>query len=408
MKRIKISLVALLLLTAFQFNAQTIHWLTFVDTTDGNVGKIDVYGREMLYSRFVGLVNTALQEKGYKTDIHDVYGARLSPETCKREVANLSVGPNDVVVFYYIGHGGRSINDKTQWPQMCLGQNYDNKFIPLEWVHNTIKGKNPRLTVTIGMCCNSYVRGLSAKSAPAFTPNYGNIYMSQSQIDTLAKLFADYKGDIILSSSTPGQTSGCLWLNDKVIDAFTACLVVTTEDMMNGEVAAEWSSFFGKIKDLVGYYTKEVHGSEQTVQFVSNVTAARTAQEPAQQRQQDKQQQARQQSQKPAPQPKSEQEQDSSSDIDKAVNYYNELFNLLVNTDLGDDNRIELAEKFTQSNSNILNLNVVTIGQDGNTVVGRQSLEDFVGRLATSRIMRSVAVAGISDRGIEVREVYRK
>lgn len=38
-------------------DAQTIHWLTFIDTEDVNVGKLDVTGRNVLYSRFVNVIS---------------------------------------------------------------------------------------------------------------------------------------------------------------------------------------------------------------------------------------------------------------------------------------------------------------------------------------------------------------
>ena len=49
-------IIALVCLLPMFANAQTIHWLTFIDTTDPNVGKIDVNGREVLYNHFVNVV----------------------------------------------------------------------------------------------------------------------------------------------------------------------------------------------------------------------------------------------------------------------------------------------------------------------------------------------------------------
>ena len=60
-------------------NAQTIHWLTFIDTEDANVGKLDVTGRNVLYSRFVNVINAALHDAGYKSDIHDIPQIRNRP-----------------------------------------------------------------------------------------------------------------------------------------------------------------------------------------------------------------------------------------------------------------------------------------------------------------------------------------
>ena len=84
------------------------------------------------------------------------------------------------------------------------------------------------------------------------------------------------------------------------------------------------------------------------------------------------------------------------------------MFNLLLRGDIDDDTRIELAQTFTDENGELMNMRVVTLGQDADVVVGRQTLEDFIGRLATTRIMQSVSVADITDRGIEVREVFRR
>ena len=43
-----------LLISLFTLSAQanTIHWFTFVDTTDPNVGAFDVTGRELLYTQW--------------------------------------------------------------------------------------------------------------------------------------------------------------------------------------------------------------------------------------------------------------------------------------------------------------------------------------------------------------------
>lgn len=102
-------------------NAQTIHWLTFIDTEDAKVGKLDVTGRNVLYSRFVNVVNAALHDAGYKSDIHDIYDSALSPEKCKSEVQNLRCDENDIIVFYYIGHGTHAASESNPYPQMLLG-----------------------------------------------------------------------------------------------------------------------------------------------------------------------------------------------------------------------------------------------------------------------------------------------
>lgn len=117
-------------------NAQTIHWLTFIDTTDKNVGQIDKNGREVLYNHFVNVVNAALTEKGYKTNIQDIYGTTLTPQKCKDIVSSINCAPNDIVVFYYIGHGTHGTVGGDVWPMMFMAQDNPNYLIPLKWVHD--------------------------------------------------------------------------------------------------------------------------------------------------------------------------------------------------------------------------------------------------------------------------------
>ena len=52
----KTALLILALVLTFATQAQTIHWLTFIDTTDDNVGRIDILGRQVLYNRFINVI----------------------------------------------------------------------------------------------------------------------------------------------------------------------------------------------------------------------------------------------------------------------------------------------------------------------------------------------------------------
>ena len=87
----KFLLMLSLLLVTVVSQAQTIHWLTFIDTKDENVGEVDVLGRKVLYGRYINLVNAALASKGYTAKIYDYYDTRLSPENCLSNLPFLSL-----------------------------------------------------------------------------------------------------------------------------------------------------------------------------------------------------------------------------------------------------------------------------------------------------------------------------
>ena len=108
---------------------------------------------------------------------------------------------------------------------MCLGQSYNERMIPLDWVYNQLKSKGARLSVTIGMCCNSETRGMTAKIAPQFSPNYGNTYMTDSEAARIQELCLNYKGNVLVTSASPGQTSVCAESNLGYFDTYTNVLV---------------------------------------------------------------------------------------------------------------------------------------------------------------------------------------
>jgi len=80
--------------------ANTIHWITFIDTTDPKVGALDENARKWLYPQIIEIVNSYLKSEGYTEDVKDYYGYQTSPENCKRVIENLRCKENDIVCFY--------------------------------------------------------------------------------------------------------------------------------------------------------------------------------------------------------------------------------------------------------------------------------------------------------------------
>ena len=234
---------------AMQVNAKTIHWLTFIDTTDKNVGEIDQNTRKILYARWIDLVNAILSEQGYNVNIIDVYGSKTSPENCKNIVNDLDCGSEDIVMFYYVGHGTENSNT-SKYPLMHMAQSNVNKFVPLSWVHNTLKKKGARLTITIGMCCNAR-QGAPGRIAPTFTTNYGNSYVDQEMSESIKKMFLNYKGDMIITSASPAESSWACDSNIGPTDFFTLNLLIQFNNVLPDKSNPDWESMMREIKQSV-------------------------------------------------------------------------------------------------------------------------------------------------------------
>lgn len=392
-KEVKDMLKKIVLLLAFILpsiaDAQTIHWLTFIDTTDKNVGQIDKNGREVLYNHFVNVVNAALAEKGYKTNIRDIYGTNLTPQKCKEVVSSLNCSPNDIVVFYYIGHGTHGTVGGDVWPMMFMAQDNTSNLVPLKWVHDQLKGKGAKLTATIGMCCNVF-QDINRRSTPSFGVNYGNTFLTDTEKNAIQQMFLSNQGDFLLSSASPGQSSvgGNTPLGP--MDLFTCVLVKNFEDSAS-EGSLEWNSLFNDIKSVVN----EVTGGKQTPIFVSNLSKSTIAPVST-----------------PAPAPVVLSPPSAATSTNQEwMNRIGVALDNLIDVRQSESARIAQASELEK----IFTANAVikVMGQDGNIVVDKSDANDFIGRLATSRILLKVTPVNVNVSGnkiseLKVKETYKK
>lgn len=396
------------LLTIAVAEAQTIHWLTFIDTNDKNVGEIDVLGRKVLYTHFVNDVNAALAPKGYSSDIQDFYGDKVTPENCKAAVELLRISnPDDIIVFYYIGHGGRPVTDagymmEHPYPQMCMQLKFpESKYIPLEWVYKQLSSKGARLSVTIGMCCNN-LSNISIKDGPTFSPNYSTTYMSGNKLARIQDLFLNVKGNVLSTSASPMQTSGCFSSDFGIIDRYTTVLC----DIFNSALddyskTLTWDDLLGAISSIID---KNTNGEQTPIHETHVVTATPPATKipdvPTQQQvQQTKQQQA----------PGTTKRQ---GDGDDWINNLTNILGTLINVNVAEYDRIQLEQCLNSLFTDDAQVRILP--QDSNKVIDREEASTFLGRLATSRLLLKVAVVeGSFDsnkkiKSLKVREIYKK
>lgn len=380
----------------FLAEAKTIYWITFIDTTDENVGEIDINSRKLLYSRWINVVNAAMVQNGYRTSVHDYYGIHTSPENCKRIIRDLRCEPDDIVVFYYIGHGTRSAADATKYPQMLLAQLDENKLIPLSWVHRELKAKNARLTVTIGMCCNS-VQPVRARQEPTFGVNYGNTYMSPTQVLSIQKAFLENKGDIIACSSAPGEpSSACSVRGIGDTDFFTFCFISQFEEMTATD-SFEWKHFLTEVQDDVRMSAAAVAGRKQVPQFDVNLNRSESP--------------APTQPEKPAAPAKPS--LDDPDDLSQLVSYIESSLDFIREDNDNLEDRIRMSRELKEYFDR--NAEVKVLGQDADVVVDKEDIDAFLLRISTSSLLYRVTMVDgqISSRTgkitqLRVREIYKK
>ena len=395
MKMNKFFITIFTFFVAVAANSQTIHWLTFIDTEDPNVGNLDKTGRNVLYNRFVNVVNAALHDAGYKSEIHDIYGAELSPERCKSEVERLNCSSDDIIVFYYIGHGTHAPAENNPYPQMLLGSSDQSRFIPLKWVHDALKLKGARLTATIGMCCN-VIQNVSAKNAPMFSVNYGNVELTDKERTSIQNMFIGHKGDFLLCSASKGQSSLGGETPLGAMDLFTAVMVTVFEDMAY-EGNLEWENLFGEVRHVVNRVT----AGKQTPFWNNNLSVAN----------------------KPVPRPISQPIAKNTNpsapannrlDLNNSTmvaNYITSFFDCIIDKRNSFNERENAANKLKEIFTS--DAIVKFLPQDGNTVIDKENINDFLGIISTSRLLEKIipvsyVVDGNKISQISIKQCYNK
>lgn len=356
-------------------------------------------------------MNAALNKKGYKSDIQDFNGVQVTPENCKMAINMLNASQDDIIIFYYIGHGGRPSTDagymrSHPFPQMCLAQKDQTKFIPLEWVDEQLKAKGARLTITIGMCCNNLDSRISVKDAPDFSPNYGPVTINSKKLQAIEDLFLNTKGHIIATSASPSQTSGCMLgsMGAPISDLYTFALCYLFQQL-DKYPQMTWDKFLNAIRYSVNEYSR---GTQTPFHKGSLVAATKVGD-------------------KTPPVPtekdivKTRKEQIPNSTKRqgdrKATDWINELSNhlsILINTKLSFNERQRLEQSLRSLFSDAAK--VKFMGQDSDRIIDQMTVKDWLGILATNpngRILKVVVTEGSFDndkkiQGLKVREIYKQ
>ena len=149
MKRILFIIVVITTIICPSIEADTpvkIHAIVFCNTNDPKIGE----SCENDQKRFVeelGIIQDALD---CDVDWMNVYtGKECNKPNLEKALSNLSCNSNDVIFFYYSGHGVHAKSDVAEgWlPQMCLiYESYDqDKFVPVTDVMKALESKPARL-----------------------------------------------------------------------------------------------------------------------------------------------------------------------------------------------------------------------------------------------------------------------
>ncbi len=182
----------------------TLHFIMTANTLIADIGttvKIDVHNT---LSEFGG-ISSALGMQFNPIVLSDQHFDKANLTTT---LESLRPSPNDVVIFWYSGHGFRFDDQAEIFPQMDLRYNeyqpsgYD-KVMNINDVYNQIIQKGARLNIVVGDCCNSYI-GVKQKAGTSILASRSSV---NADINKLEKLFLESSGGIIAAGCDSGESS---------------------------------------------------------------------------------------------------------------------------------------------------------------------------------------------------------
>lgn len=188
----------------------TLHLIVIAATNDASIGEGCKSDVRIARNDFKHIA----QAVGLKYKETVAIGSNFGKPQLLNALNNLRPGSDDVVVFFYFGHGYRFSNQDSSYPMLDLRESTYEDFnqrniVNLGDVYNAIVQKGGRLHLVIGDCCNSDVSGTYAA---ADYNTLASCSVGNFDVNRLKNLFLYQRGSLIITSATPGQVS---WISVK-------------------------------------------------------------------------------------------------------------------------------------------------------------------------------------------------
>jgi len=235
-------IVLILLLFNLSVYGQTLHVLVFADNIS-NLKESSSADKANLVAEIKRIVKyTNLKPKFYDKD-------HFSKEGCNSALSRINCSSEDVILFYYTGHGFRYEDQKLKYPFLAFGNSgsyfLKDKTPNLEEINDLLIGKKGRLVITIGDLCNSITKGIKEpiRSISGIDENAAKNYRN---------LFLNAKGNILIASSSPTQIS----IATEMGSIFTLAFIYNLRSGANNKKIATWEEIATKTEWLTNDFAQ--------------------------------------------------------------------------------------------------------------------------------------------------------
>jgi len=205
-----------------------LHFVLVANTNDPRIG----YSVQKDVTNITSQMKDVATFLGLPLNYVEISGTKFGKAGVETALNNLRPGADDIVVFYYSGHGySNDRNASEQYPQFDLRQSrFDDILVATmnaSEVLSSLKAKNARLNLVITDCCNS--------SLGLLKPEGKNFALTTKSLMSWEKsycydLFMKSKGSVIATAAKKGQYA---YGNTDVGGYFTSNLITSMEKYLS-------------------------------------------------------------------------------------------------------------------------------------------------------------------------------
>ncbi len=232
MRTLRTWLFAAVLCPFFSLHAATFHAVLLVDTEAEHIETAMENNLSRLQKEFKKIALFT----GLNIQEHIFKARELNTGNIFPFLQSLTVGGDDVVFFYFCGHGYRTSEKESPWPYLCFS--CEHVAVDFSIIAECLKNKAPRFMIAFGECCNHFID--RPDQGPVRQSWAGNNQTLKRNYQTL---FLQSRGMITLSSSTPGEYSWA-WVGRG--SCFTLAFLESLGKEVRSKKKAEWAAVFQK------------------------------------------------------------------------------------------------------------------------------------------------------------------
>lgn len=187
-------------------NPDTLFLVVVANTNDAKIGKTCVIDKDATQSTFSEIAEFLKIQFVVK----EISGNNFSKKNVDNAVAAIQPRPQDIVVFYYSGHGFSDSSDKYLFPHMDLRDKvFQMPGVPFELkteeVYANLRSKGARLTIVLSDCCNTGIGKAPVSSTNVASTRASGLGWMENNCRSL--FMADKQYAMIMTAAAKGQES---------------------------------------------------------------------------------------------------------------------------------------------------------------------------------------------------------